>query len=399
LKDNAPAGFLAWKELISTRRAIPNSELDVIAKKLNASDAINIQYTSGTTGFPKAAMLTHRNILMNAWYTTERQAITETDRICVQVPFYHCFGCVLGSLGGVVRGATIVVPAEYFNARASLETVEKERCTILYGVPTMFVAMLEEESFPGRNLRSLRSGIMAGSPCPIEVMTKVIEVMGCRDITIAYGQTETSPVLTQSSVTDPIDLRVQTVGRELPDVEIRIVDPASGEALLDGRQGELRARGHTTMLGYYNNPEATAATIDSDGWVHTGDLAIRRPDGCYRITGRLKDMVIRGGENIYPREIEEFLFTHPSVSQAAVFGVPDSKYGEELCAWVQLQPGKQSTAEEIRVFCAEKLAHYKVPRYVKFVTEFPTTVSGKIQKFKMREMMCVELNLKEQPTA
>jgi fatty-acyl-CoA synthase len=318
LKDNAPAGFLAWKELISTRRAIPNSELDVIAKKLNASDAINIQYTSGTTGFPKAAMLTHRNILMNAWYTTERQAITETDRICVQVPFYHCFGCVLGSLGGVVRGATIVVPAEYFNARASLETVEKERCTILYGVPTMFVAMLEEESFPGRNLRSLRSGIMAGSPCPIEVMTKVIEVMGCRDITIAYGQTETSPVLTQSSVTDPIDLRVQTVGRELPDVEIRIVDPASGEALLDGRQGELRARGHTTMLGYYNNPEATAATIDSDGWVHTGDLAIRRPDGCYKITGRLKDMVIRGGENIYPREIEEFLFTHPSVSHPSL---------------------------------------------------------------------------------
>jgi fatty-acyl-CoA synthase len=399
LKEHAPSGFFSWKEMIAAGRAVPDSRLDAIAKTLKASDAINIQYTSGTTGFPKAAMLTHRNILMNAWYVTEQQAITENDRMCVQVPFYHCFGCVMGSLGSVVRGATMVVPSEYFNPVASLEAVENERCTVLYGVPTMFVAMLEDESFERRNLKSLRSGIMAGSPCPVEVMKKVIDVMGCRDITIAYGQTETSPVLTQSSVSDPIDVRVQTVGRVLPGVEIQIVDPASGKVLPSGEQGELWARGHGTMLGYYNNPEGTAATIDRDGWVHTGDLAMQRDDGCYKITGRLKDMIIRGGENIYPREIEEFLFTHPSVSQVAVFGVPDAKYGEELCAWVQLRPGATATAEEIRTFCKENLAHFKAPRYVKFVTEFPTTVSGKIQKFKMREIMCTELNLNEQATA
>ena len=399
LKEGAPGDFLSWKEMMAGGGSVPDSELDTIAKTLKASDAINIQYTSGTTGFPKAAMLTHRNILMNAWYITERQAITENDRMCVQVPFYHCFGCVMGSLGSIVRGAAMVVPAEHFNPRASLEAVETERCTVLYGVPTMFIAMLDEESFQRRDLKSLRTGIMAGSPCPIEVMKKVVEVMGCRDITIAYGQTETSPVLTQSSVSDPINVRVETVGRALPGVEIRIVDPTSGEVLPDEQQGEVWARGHGTMLGYYKNPEGTAATIDCDGWVHTGDLAIHRADGCYNITGRLKDMVIRGGENIFPREIEEFLFTHSSVSQAAVFGVPDPKFGEELCAWVQLHHGKTATAEEIRTFCKAKLAHYKVPRYVKFVTEFPTTVSGKIQKFRMREIMCVELNLKEQATA
>jgi fatty-acyl-CoA synthase len=399
LKEGAPKGFFSWKDMIAAGKGVSGPELDTIAQTLKASDAINIQYTSGTTGFPKAAMLTHRNILMNAWYVTERQAVAETDRMCVQVPFYHCFGCVMGSLGSVVRGAAMVVPAEYFNPRASLEAIEKERCTILYGVPTMFVAMLEDESLQHRNLKSLRSGIMAGSPCPIEVMKKVIEVMGCRDITIAYGQTETSPVLTQSSVADPIDVRVETVGCALPGVEIRIVDLASGRALPDNQQGELWARGHGTMLGYYKNPEGSAAALDREGWVHTGDLAVRRLDGCYKITGRLKDMVIRGGENIYPREIEEFLFTHPAVSQVAVFGIPDPRYGEELCAWVQLHEGKAAAAEEIRAFCKERLAHYKVPRYVKFVTEFPTTVSGKIQKFKMRETMCAELNLKEQATA
>jgi fatty-acyl-CoA synthase len=305
----------------------------------------------------------------------------------------------MGSLGAIVRGAAIVVPAEYFDARASLETVEAERCTIIYGVPTMFVAMLEEESLHRRNLKSLRSGIMAGSPCPIEVMRKVIDVMGCRGITIAYGQTETSPVLTQSSLADTIEVRVQTVGKALPGVQIRIADPASGKDLPDGERGELWARGHGTMLGYYKNPEATAATIDCNGWVHTGDLAIRRADGRYKIAGRLKDMVIRGGENIYPREIEEFLFTHPAVAQAAVFGVPDPKYGEEVCVWVQPRPGQTATADDIRAFCKENVAHYKVPRYVKFVSEFPTTVSGKIQKFKMREIMCAELNLKDQATA
>ena len=398
-KPGAPAGFLSWDTMLAEGCQEDDDILDSIAGTLKAADCINIQYTSGTTGFPKAAMLTHRNILMNAWYVTGCQEITEADRLCVQVPFYHCFGCVMGSLGTIVRGAAMVIPAEHFNASASLEAIEAERCTIVYGVPTMFVAILDDPGFAGRDLSSLRSGIMAGSPCPIEIMKKVIGVMGCRDITIAYGQTETSPVTTQSDVSYPIELRVETVGRALPGVEIRILDPGSGKALGDNQQGELCARGHGTMLGYYKNSDATDAVIDNDGWVHTGDLAVRRPDGCYRITGRLKDMVIRGGENIYPREIEEFLFTHPDVAQAAVFGVPCAKYGEELCAWVQLHHGKKLAAEDIRAFCKQSLAHYKVPRYVKFVDSFPTTVSGKIQKFRMREQMCIELGLKESETA
>lgn len=399
IKDNAPAGFLSWQNMLKKADAVSDETLDGIAAKLNASDVINIQYTSGTTGFPKAAMLTHRNILMNGWYVTGCQNITDKDRMCIPVPFYHCFGCVMGSLGAVTRGAAMVIPAEYFSPVATLDAIEKERCTTIYGVPTMFVAMLDDSSFAGRDFSSLRSGIMAGSPCPIEVMRKVIDVMGCREITIAYGQTETSPVLTQSRVDDSIEMRVETVGKELPGVEVRIVDAESGHAVADGQQGELCARGHGTMVGYYKNPEATACAIDNDGWVHTGDLAVRRSDGCYKITGRLKDMVIRGGENIYPREIEEFLFTHPHVAQAAVFGVPDAKYGEELCAWIQLHHGMQANEEEIKAFCKKSLAHYKVPRYVKFVTEFPTTVSGKIQKFKMREQMCASLGLKEQETA
>lgn len=399
IKPNPPQGFMEWNAMVAGGSNIPDSDLDKIAATLKHDDVINIQYTSGTTGFPKAAMLTHRNILMNAFYVTGCQKLTEIDKICVQVPFYHCFGCVMGTLATIVRGATMVIPAEYFNPALSLEAIEKEQCTILYGVPTMFVAMLDDPSYKTRNLKSLRSGIMAGSPCPIEIMKKVIGEMGCREITIAYGQTETSPVLTQSTTDDPIEMRVETVGRTIPGVEIKIVNPETGELCADGVQGELCARGHTTMRGYYKNPEATAHTIDKGGFVHTGDLAIRRPDGCFKITGRLKDMVIRGGENIFPREIEEFLFTHPSISQAAVFGVPDMKYGEELCAWVQLHHGKTMNEEEVRAFCKANLAHYKVPRYVKFVTEFPTTVSGKIQKFKMREDMCKTLNLKEQKTA
>ncbi len=398
-KPNAPEHYLPWQEMIEAGRSVPDSQLKEIAVRLEPSDPINIQYTSGTTGFPKAAMLSHRNILMNAWYVTGCQNITGQDRMCIPVPFYHCFGCVMGSLGAVTRGAAMVIPAEYFNPSATLQAIERERCTTVYGVPTMFVAMLDDASFSGRNLKSLRSGIMAGSPCPIEVMRKVIDIMGCRDITIAYGQTETSPVLTQSSVHDPIELRVETVGSALPGVEIEIRDPQTNQKVGDNRQGELCARGHGAMIGYYNDPEATAQTIDEGGWVHTGDLAIRRPDGCYKITGRLKDMVIRGGENIYPREIEELLFTHPSVSQAAVFGVPDAKYGEALCVWIQAHHGKQVNEEEILAFCKKNLAYYKVPRYVKFVSEFPTTVSGKIQKFKMREQMCSELGLKEQETA
>ena len=399
LKPGAPAGYLGWDEMVAAGTAIPDSELERIGAGLKPSDVVNIQYTSGTTGFPKAAMLTHNNILMNGWYVTGCQNITEADRMCIPVPFYHCFGCVMGSLGAVTRGATMVIPAEAFCPEKTLDAIEKERCTTVYGVPTMFVAMLDHASFAGRNLTSLRSGIMAGSPCPIEVMKRVISDMGCKDVTIAYGQTETSPVVTQSRVGDPIGLRVETVGRELPGVELMVADVATGERVADGVQGEICARGHVVMRGYYKNPEATDQTIDAEGWVHTGDLGIRRADGYYKITGRLKDMVIRGGENIYPREIEEFLFTHPDVAQAAVFGVPDAKYGEELCAWVQLHAGHKLGVEEIRAFCKASLAHYKVPRYVKFVSEFPTTVSGKIQKFKMREQMCEELHLSEQATA
>jgi fatty-acyl-CoA synthase len=336
---------------------------------------------------------------MNAWYVTGCQNITEQDRMCIPVPFYHCFGCVMGSLGAIVRGACMIIPAEHFTPVATLVALEEEKCTTIYGVPTMFVAMLNEKGFKGRDFSFLRSGIMAGSPCPIEVMKQVINVMGCRDITIAYGQTETSPVLTQSSVDDTLELRVETVGPALPGVTIEIRDPHSGMTVSDNEQGELCARGHGTMIGYYNDPEATRLTVDRDGWVHTGDLALRRSDGYFRITGRLKDMVIRGGENIYPREIEEFLFTHPDISQASVFGVPDAKFGEELCAWVQLHTGSTMSEEALRAYCKKHLAHYKTPRYIKFVSEFPTTVSGKIQKFKMREQMCGELGLREQQTA
>ena len=399
LKPDASEHYLSWEDMIDDGRVVTDARLDEIAATLKASDPINIQYTSGTTGFPKAVMLSHRNVLMNAWYVTGCQNITEADRMCIPVPFYHCFGCVMGSLGAITRGAAMVIPAEYFAPAATLDAIEKEHCTTIYGVPTMFVAMLDDPSFKGREFSSLRSGIMAGSPCPIEVMKQVIGVMGCRDITIAYGQTETAPVLTQSSVSDPIELRVETVGPALPGVEIEIRDPHTDRQVGDNEQGELCARGHGAMIGYYNDPDATDRVVDANGWVHTGDLAVRRADGYYKITGRLKDMVIRGGENIYPREIEEFLFTHPDVSQAAVFGVPDAKYGEELCAWVQLHHGSQVNEQELCAFCKKNLAHYKAPRYMKFVSEFPTTVSGKIQKFKMREQMCSELGLQEQTTA
>jgi fatty-acyl-CoA synthase len=387
--------------MIEAGRKIADSELDTIAQRLKAGDVINIQYTSGTTGFPKAAMLTHRNVLMNAWYVTGCQNISENDRMCIPVPFYHCFGCVMGSLGAVTRGAAMIIPAEYFNPAATLETIQNEGCTTIYGVPTMFIALLAilEGASVKPNLSSLRSGIMAGSPCPIEVMKRVIDEMGCREITIAYGQTETSPVVTQSRVDDSIELRVETVGQALPGVELKIVSSETGRTLPDNEQGEICARGHCTMHGYYKNPEATALALDKEGWMHTGDLAIRLPDGSFKITGRLKDMVIRGGENVYPREIEEFLFTHPAISQASVFGVPDPKYGEELCAWVQLHLGKRLDPEEVRAYCKQSLAHYKVPRYIKFVNEFPTTVSGKLQKFKMRQQMCQELKLTEQETA
>jgi fatty-acyl-CoA synthase len=337
--------------------------------------------------------------LLNAYYIGECQALSAEDRICIPVPFYHCFGCVLGTLACAVYGSTMIIPAEYFQPGPTLDALEHERATALYGVPTMFIAQIQDPSLAGRKFPALRTGIMAGSPCPIEVMRQVGERLGARELTIAYGQTEASPVVTQTRTDDPIELRVETVGRPLPGVEIKIWDPATARDLPDNQQGELCSRGHVVMIGYYKNEEATRAAIDADGWLHSGDLAVRLPNGYYKITGRLKDMVIRGGENIYPREIEEFLFTHPAIEQAAVVGLPDPKYGEELCVWIKLKNGATATEDQIRDFCRAKLAHYKVPRYVRFVESFPQTVTGKIQKFKIRDSMKEELGLTEEKTA
>jgi fatty-acyl-CoA synthase len=399
IKGTPPAGLLLWDQMAEHGRAIPAQELDKISRSLKPADPINIQYTSGTTGFPKAATLSHRNLLLNAYHVGGCQKFTEHDRLCIPVPFYHCFGCVLGTLACAVYGTTMIVPAEYFQAAPTLDALEKENATAVYGVPTMYIAQLQDPSFPGRRITSLRTGIMSGAPCPIEVMRQVIDKLGPTELTIAYGQTEASPVITQTRTDDPLELRVETVGRPLPGVEVKIVDLSTGESLPDNQQGELCATGHIVMLGYYNNAEATAAAIDREGWLHTGDLAVRLPNGYYKITGRLKDMVIRGGENIYPREIEEFLFTHPAVEQVSVVGVPDPKYGEELSAWIKLKAGQSATTDEIRDFCRRNLAHYKVPRYIKFVDSFPQTVTGKIQKFKIRDAMKDELGLSEIKTA
>jgi len=398
LRGETPAGAISWAEML--RRGTEQAfDLRQAEDALAPAEAINIQYTSGTTGFPKAATLSHRNLLLNGYYVGECQRITAADRICIPVPFYHCFGCVLGVMCAVVHGAAMIVPAESFQAAATLDAIERQRATAIYGVPTMFIAQLQDDSFEGRDLSSLRTGIMAGSPCPIEVMRQVIQRMGAREITIAYGQTEASPVITQTRTDDPLELRVETVGRPLPGVEVKLIDPGTGAELGDDEQGELCARGHGVMLGYYKNPEATAAAIDADGWLHTGDLALRRASGYYSITGRIKDLVIRGGENIYPREIEEFLFTHPAIEQVSVVGVPDARYVEELCAWVKLKAGATLSEEELRNFCRANLAHYKAPRYIRFVDEFPQTVTGKIQKFKIREQMIAELGLSEHKTA
>ncbi len=399
LEGTPPQAARTWKQMLELGDEITQETIEQIDSTLQPLDPINIQYTSGTTGFPKAATLSHRNLLLNAFYIGECQQLSSEDRICIPVPFYHCFGCVLGTLCAAVYGAAMVVPGEYFTPVDTLNAIEKARATSIYGVPTMFIAQLEHETFAGRDLKSLRTGIMAGSPCPIEVMRQVIDQMGASEMTIAYGQTEASPVVTQTRTDDPLELRVETVGRPIPGVEIKVINPETGEELGDNQQGELCSRGHVVMLGYYNNPEATAAAIDEDKWLHSGDLAVRLENGYYRITGRIKDMVIRGGENIYPREIEEFLFTHHDIEQSAVVGVPDPKYGEELCAWVKLRGDATFEAEEIRQFCKGSLAYYKVPKYVRFVEEFPQTVTGKIQKFKIREVMIEELGLEEPETA
>lgn len=391
--EEAPPGVLPWSEFLRRSQVVGPPELIWRESQVCPEDPVNLQYTSGTTGFPKGVLLSHASLLRNAWHVGACQRFTEEDRVCVPVPFYHCFGTVIGMLCCLVHRATMLVPAEHFDAGAVLDCVEEERATALYGVPTMFVAELEHESFPERDLGSLRTGVMAGSPCPVEVMNRVVGEMGASEITIAYGLTEASPVITQTLTTDPIDRRVETVGRPLPGVEVRLVDPASGAVLGDGEQGELQSRGHNTMLGYYRMPEATAEAIVEGGWLRTGDLAVRDGDGYYRITGRIKDMIIRGGENVYPREIEEFLFTHPAVETAQVVGVPDPKFGEEVCAWIRLRRGAELTAEEVRAFSKERLAYFKVPRYVMFVDEFPMTVTGKVQKYRMREMAVERLGL------
>ncbi len=353
---------------------------------LSADDPINIQYTSGTTGFPKGATLSHHNILNNGFFVGELCRYTEVDRICLPVPFYHCFGMVMGNLAATTHGACMVIPAPSFDPAKTLAAVQAERCTSLYGVPTMFIAELAEPDFDSYDLSSLRTGIMAGSPCPVEVMKQVIERMGMTEVSICYGMTETSPVSMQTRVDDSIERRVSTVGRVGPHLEAKIIDPETGLTVPRGTHGELCTRGYSVMLGYWEQPDKTAEVIDEARWMHTGDLAVMDEDGYVNITGRLKDMVIRGGENIYPREIEEFLYTHPDILDAQVIGVPDERYGEELMAWVRMREGAEPlTAESLREFCTGKLAHYKIPRYVHVVDEFPMTVTGKVRKVEMRK--------------
>lgn len=363
------------------------------AATLNHDDPINIQYTSGTTGFPKGATLSHSNILNNAFFVGEACAYTEADRVCIPVPLYHCFGMVLGTLACTTHGSAIILPGPGFKPEEVLAAVQEERCTSLYGVPTMFIAELAHPDLESSDLSSLRTGIMAGSPCPVEVMKQVINEMNMTDVTIAYGMTETSPVSTQTMTTDSIERRVSTVGRVHPHVEIKIIDPETGETLERGRDGELCTRGYSVMLGYWNDQERTRASIDSDGWMHSGDLATMNSDGYMNIVGRIKDMIIRGGENIYPREIEEYLYGHPAIEDVQVIGVPDKKYGEQVMAWIKLREGAEATGEDIKAFCRGRIAHFKVPRYVKFVNSFPMTVTGKIRKVEMREISIAELGL------
>jgi fatty-acyl-CoA synthase len=361
--------------------------------ELAFDDPINIQYTSGTTGFPKGATLSHHNILNNGFFIGEACAYTERDRVCIPVPFYHCFGMVLGNLAAVTHGACIVIPAPGFEPAATLRAAQDERCTSLYGVPTMFIAELALPGFADYDLSTLRTGIMAGSPCPVEVMKRVVSEMHMSEVTIAYGMTETSPVSCQTTPDDDTERRVSTVGRVHPHVEVKVVNPDSGLVLPRGEPGEMCTRGYSVMLGYWDEPEKTAEAIDVARWMHTGDLAVMDDAGYLNIVGRIKDMVIRGGENVYPREVEEFLYTHPAIEDVQVIGVPDEKYGEELCAWVRLRPGTELTGEDIREFCVGKIAHYKIPRYVRFTEAFPMTVTGKVQKFKMRETSVAELGL------
>jgi fatty-acyl-CoA synthase len=380
--DNMPV--MSFDEFLDRGREVTEEELRERQHSLDAEDVINMQYTSGTTGFPKGVQLTHANIVKNAFSIGECMKLGPEDRVCIPVPFFHCFGCVLGTLNTVTHEGTMV-PIEIFDAERVLQAVHQERCTAVLGVPTMFIAELDHPDFDQYDTSSLRTGIMAGSPCPMEVMKRVVDVMGASEITIAYGQTESSPVITQTRTDDPLELRVSTVGRTLPGVEIRVVNIDTGEDCEPGEQGELWTRGYLVMRGYYKMEDKTAEVIDEDGWLHTGDLAVMDENGYVRITGRAKDMIIRGGENIYPREIEEFLYTHPDVSDVQVYGVPDEKYGEQVAAAIKKRPDADLTEEDVKEFCLQNIAYYKVPEYVDFVEEYPMTASGKIQKYKLRE--------------
>jgi fatty-acyl-CoA synthase len=399
LGANRAGSGMTWEDLLAGGSVVPISRLREREALLQFDDPVSIQYTSGTTGNPKGAMLSHHNILNNGFFVGEHIRYSPDDRICVPVPFYHCFGCVLGNLAALTHGSAVVLPSESFDAEACLRSVQEERCTSLYGVPTMFISQLDHPAFSRYRLDSLRTGIMAGAPCPVEVMRQVIERMHMPEVTICYGMTETAPVSFQSSPHDRIDARVSTIGTVHPHVECKIVDPQTGQIVPRGQSGELCTRGYLVMLGYWNDAEATTAAIDRARWMHTGDLAIMREDGYVNIVGRLKDMIIRGGENIYPREIEEFLYTHPKISDIQVIGVPDKKYGEEVCAWIRLREGQHATEDEIRDYCRGKIATYKIPRFIRFTTEFPMTVTGKIQKFRMREQMVKELGLSIDQTA
>jgi len=392
------AGMMNFNDVAAKATPAARERVAALKGELQPDDAINIQFTSGTTGAPKGATLTHFNILNNGRNVAAAQGFTDKDRLCIPVPLYHCFGMVMGNLGCVTHGAAMVYPADAFEPGAVLKAVQAERCTALYGVPTMFVAELEHPEFDSFDLSTLRTGVMAGAPCPIEVMKKVIARMHMRDVTICYGMTETSPVSFQSAASDPLETRVSTVGHIHPHVEVKIVDE-NGRTVPVGERGELLTRGYSVMLGYWDDEAKTREAIDAAGWMHTGDLATLSADGTCNIVGRVKDMVIRGGENVYPREVEEYLFRHPKIQDVSVFGVPDARYGEELCAWIALRAGETLSEAEVRAFCQGQIAHYKIPRYVRFVEAFPMTVTGKIQKFVMRDAMAKELDITVQKTA
>ncbi|MBC9878104.1 AMP-binding protein [Bradyrhizobium sp. INPA01-394B] len=391
-------GTIPFEEVARMGKAEHRAQLAALGAALQFDDPVNIQFTSGTTGSPKGVTLTHHNILNNGYFTGRAMRLTEVDRICIPVPLYHCFGMVMGNLASVTLGTTMVYPGEGFDPLATLRTIEQEKCTALYGVPTMFIAELDHPEFKTFDLTSLRTGIMAGAPCPIEVMKRVVSEMNMRDVTIAYGMTETSPVSFQSATDDPLERRVSTVGRIHPHVEVKVVD-LEGRIVKRGERGELCTRGYSVMLGYWEEKEKTGDVLDAAGWMHTGDLATIDDEGYCNIVGRIKDLVIRGGENLYPREIEEFLYRHPKIQDVQIFGVADTRYGEELCAWIRVRSGETLTAEEVRTFCDGQIAHNKIPRYVEFVDEFPMTVTGKIQKFVMRDAVEQRLGLKAAKTA